>query len=247
MKLAILSDIHSNIFALEAVIADAQQRGFDYLINLGDILYGPIAPAATYKLLQSLPFHTICGNQDRQIFEATDKDLADNPTLAFILQDLPKQAVEWMRQLPFDLQLTAQVYCCHGTPKSDLIYLLENVSTSQPVVRSSEKITELLAGQHSQLILCGHTHIPRVVTLDNGCLLVNPGSVGLPAYSDDMPIPHSMQTHSHHARYAIAEQTASGWSIQQLNVPYAFEKAVAAAKQRNRLDWAQALATGKVL
>jgi len=50
MKFAILSDIHSNVYALEAVINDAKRRGCDTLVNLGDILYGPIQPRATYDL-----------------------------------------------------------------------------------------------------------------------------------------------------------------------------------------------------
>ena len=52
MKIAILADIHSNVFALEAVLADAKSKNVDILINLGDILYGPIAPKATYELLK---------------------------------------------------------------------------------------------------------------------------------------------------------------------------------------------------
>lgn len=51
MRIAALSDIHSNVFALEAVIADLKQRGADVVVNLGDILYGPIEPRSTYDLL----------------------------------------------------------------------------------------------------------------------------------------------------------------------------------------------------
>ncbi|MEO9495335.1 MAG: metallophosphoesterase family protein, partial [Vibrio splendidus] len=65
MKLAILSDIHSNVFALEAVIADVKKHNVDHMVNLADILYGPIAPKATYDLLMEHEFITICGNQDR--------------------------------------------------------------------------------------------------------------------------------------------------------------------------------------
>ena len=74
MKIAILSDIHSNVYALEAVISDAQSRAIDLMINLGDILYGPIAPKATFDLLMKHDFVTICGNQDRQIFEANQDE-----------------------------------------------------------------------------------------------------------------------------------------------------------------------------
>ena len=69
-KFGVLSDIHSNIFALKAVVADAQSKGVTTFINLGDILYGPIAPRATYEYLIAQEFISISGNQDRQIYEA---------------------------------------------------------------------------------------------------------------------------------------------------------------------------------
>ena len=121
MKIAILSDIHSNVFALESVIKDIQTHAVDVTVNLGDILYGPIAPKKTYELLMQQDFITICGNQDRQIYEAGQSEIDTNPTLGFILEDLGSQPLEWMKSLPFDHQLSDDVYLCHGTPKSDLI------------------------------------------------------------------------------------------------------------------------------
>jgi len=71
MKIAALSDIHSNVFALAAVLTDVKKRGVDVVVNLGDILYGSIEPKATYDLLMQHDIITISGNQDRQIHEAT--------------------------------------------------------------------------------------------------------------------------------------------------------------------------------
>ena len=87
-RFAVLSDIHSNIWALDAVLADARKKQVDQLINLGDILYGPLAPKATYERLQSEAVITIRGNQDRQIYEATDAEIAANPTLSSFLKTL---------------------------------------------------------------------------------------------------------------------------------------------------------------
>jgi len=83
MKYAILSDIHSNVYALDAVIDDALQRGCDTLVNLGDILYGPIRPRATFELLSQHSFVTISGNQDRQIYEADDTEIQTQPCNSF--------------------------------------------------------------------------------------------------------------------------------------------------------------------
>jgi len=68
MKFAILSDIHSNVYALEAVINDAKRRGCDTLVNLGDILYGPIQPRATYDLLLEHDFLTISGSSNLRVY-----------------------------------------------------------------------------------------------------------------------------------------------------------------------------------
>lgn len=245
MRIAALSDIHSNVFALEAVIADIKQRGADVVVNLGDILYGPIAPRSTYDLLMENNFVTIRGNQDRQIYEATASEIESNPTLQFILNDLGQEPLDWMRGLPFDHQLADNVYLCHGTPNNDLVYLLENVESGFAQLRSDKEITALLNGQPADLILCGHTHTARVVHTSSNQLIVNPGSVGLPAYTDEMPVVHSMQSFSHHASYAMLEQSAYGWTVQQSNVAYDYRKAANLAHQRGRKDWEHFLTTGR--
>ena len=166
MKIAALSDIHSNVFALEAVVCDAMQRGAELTLNLGDILYGPIAPRATFDLLREHEFVTIRGNQDRQICEATKEENDSNPTLQFILDDLGEAPISWLKSLPVDRQIDDEVYLCHGTPTNDLVYLLENVETGHACLRSDSEIFELLSGQSSEIVICGHTHTPRTVVLN---------------------------------------------------------------------------------
>ncbi|UTW56272.1 metallophosphoesterase [Kordiimonas sp. SCSIO 12610] len=250
MKIAILSDIHSNIFALEAVLDDAKRRGANHLFNLGDILYGPIAPKATYDLLRQHDFVTIRGNQDRQIYDATAGEISANPTMQFILDDLggmQSEAVEWMRSLPFDHQFNDDIYLCHGTPADDLIYLLENVETGGPVLRSDMEIKALIEDQTSKIILCGHTHIPRTVAVSSGQTIINPGSIGLPAYEDDMPYLHAIETYSPMASYAILEKSSGGYAVSHIKVPYDYESASACAAKRGRSDRQHYLSTGRKL
>jgi len=247
MKFAVLSDIHSNVFALDAVIQDIKRHGVDSTVNLGDILYGPIAPRATYELLMEHEFVTISGNQDRQIYQATVAEIDANPTMQFILNDLGSEPLDWMQSLPFDKQLTDDVYLCHGTPTDDLTYLLEDIDTGYARLRSDEKITELLAGKRCEMICCGHTHLPRVVTLNNGQTIVNPGSVGLQAYTDDEPVLHSMENFSPHASYSIIEKINGQWNIEHIHVAYNVAQAVKASQQRQRLDWVHCLTTGRAL
>ncbi|MDR9826760.1 metallophosphoesterase family protein [Vibrio sp. FNV 38] len=247
-KFAILSDIHSNVYALEAVVKDARSKGVTEFINLGDILYGPIAPRQTYDYLQALNAITISGNQDRQIYEATEAEIESNPTMQFILRDLGQEPLSWMKQLSFDLQITTDIYACHGTPTDDLMYLLEDIRTGAPVVRADCEIIERLNGITSPIIICGHTHTPRCIELSTGQIVINPGSVGLQAYTDDEPNIHSMQNYSSKASYATLQKTAEGkWDVVFHKVSYDVESAVSAAQKRGRNDWVHFLSTGRSL
>ncbi len=245
MKFAVLSDIHSNVFALEAVIADAKNHAIDFMVNLGDILYGPIAPRATYDLLMQHEIVTICGNQDRQIAEVTTEEITLNPTIQFILDDLGETPIRWIESLPFDIQLTNDIYLCHGTPDSDMVYLLEDIDLGYPRLRTDQEILKLLNGQQSALVCCGHTHIPRTASLSTGQTILNPGSVGLQAYTDEEPMMHSMENFNSFASYSIVESTPHGWNIAHINVPYPIELAITECKKRDRMDWAHFLATGR--
>ena len=254
--IAAISDIHSNVFALEAVLADIKRHNVDQIVNLGDILYGPIAPKATYELMMANQdaIITIRGNQDRQIYETTAAEIASSQTMAFLIDDLPKEAIEWMRALPFDYHLSNEVYLCHGSPTDDMMYLLEDIQTGQPMVRNDADILALLNGIDSSVIICGHTHIPRTITLSTGQIIVNTGSVGYPAYEDDLPILHKMQTYSAHASYALIEcietiEIGQGrrWQTQHIKVAYDYEAAAKLALKNDREDWAFALRTGRVL
>lgn len=247
MRIAALSDIHSNVYVLDAVLTDIRNQGVDVIVNLGDILYGPIAPKATFELLMENDLVTIRGNQDRQIYEAGEDEIASNPTMQYILQELGKEPLAWMKQLPFSLELNENVFLCHGTPDDDMTYLLENIESGRAIVRSDKEIISLLNNTQSDVVLCGHTHTPRVVETSSNQIIVNPGSVGLPAYTDDEPLAHSMENFSPHATYAIVERDILGWSVQHMKVTYALDKAVREAKKRNRQDWVHFLTTGRGL
>lgn len=248
MKIAILSDIHSNVFALEAVLKDLENKSIDIKINLGDILYGPIEPFKTYELLKKNDFITICGNQDRQIFQANKEEIDSNPTMQFILEDLNNEALEWMKQLPFDKYLDKDIYLCHGTPNNDLVYLLEDIESCALVLKKDKDIVKLLDNNKAKIILCGHSHTARVINLSNNTLLINPGSVGLQAYMDDEPIIHSVENHTSDASYAILEiNEKNEYKAELYRVSYDYEKAAEKAALRNREDWVHFLRKGTKL
>lgn len=245
MRIALLSDIHGNVFALDAILADIRNRVVDLLVNLGDTFYGPIAPDATFERLMDHDMVTILGNQDRQLLEATATDIHANPTLGFVLDDLDDAAMDWLSSLSGKLQLTQDLFLCHGAPDDDMTYLLEAIGSGRPRLRPDNDILALLNGEASSVIACGHTHLQRTVLLSTGQMVVNPGSVGLPAYTDDRPCAHAMETYSPHAAYAIIESRSTGWSVMQVRVPYDFHQAAEAAARHNRMDWVRFLTTGR--
>ena len=76
-------------------------------------------------------------------------------------------------------------------------------------------------------------------------MIINPGSVGLPSYSDDQPYPHVMETGTPQARYAVLTRNAAGWEVEQVSVAYDHEQAAAVAERNGRSDWAAWLKTGR--
>jgi putative phosphoesterase len=246
-KLGVIADIHGNAWALEAVLRHAERSGVRRFVNLGDILYGPLQPRETYRILQRTNVvASIAGNQDRLIFDATADDRGKNQTLAFVTANLGSEPIAWLRSLPATAVIDGRVLLCHGTPASDTTYLLEDVSSGRPVARAEPAIVELLGGVQEPVVLCGHTHIPRMVQLSGGRLVVNPGSVGLPAYDDDAPLKHFMETHAAHASYAVLEETSLGWNVSFHRIAYPWDKAAKQARDLNREDWARGITTGRV-
>jgi diadenosine tetraphosphatase ApaH/serine/threonine PP2A family protein phosphatase len=149
-----------------------------------------------------------------------------------------------LRQLPKTAVFENELFLFHGTPFSDATYLLEDVSSGRPLLRTPAEIKRLLGGVPQPMALCGHTHIPRLVQLRDGPLILNPGSVGLPAYDDDNPVPHFMETYSPHAQYAILEKSPSRWDVSFHRVAYDYGAAAAAARKLNREDWARGIEAG---
>jgi predicted phosphodiesterase len=247
-SIAVLADIHANIWALDAVLSDIHRRGADVLLNLGDVLHGALEPRATFERLQREDvLLTVRGNQDREIDDANEQDRRNNPKLDFVINNLGADALEWLRNIPETAVFEDEVFLCHGTPSSDATYLLEDVSSGHPLPKAEDEIIQLLGDVRHPVVLCGHTHIPRLVRLQSGQIILNPGSVGLPAYSEDQPVPHAMENYSPHASYAIVTKTNDGWDGAFHKVAYDHQKAAQVAASRGRKDWAASIATGRIV
>ncbi len=241
LTIACIADIHGNSWALDAVLQDIADRNIQQIVNLGDNLDGPLDLIGTAERLLARTMLNIRGNGDRALLEAT------KPTYAAMGSLLAPAHLKWLRTLPATA-MRDDVFLCHGTPDSDENYLLEKVTASGAVfLQDVAGIEADVAHVAQPVILCGHTHIPRTILLPSGKLIVNPGSVGLPAYTDDLPQPHhAMETGSSHAKYAILTKTDGIWQVEHVFVPYDWEQAVECARDHQRDDWAHWLASGRV-
>lgn len=169
------------------------------------------------------------------------------PTHRLVMEEIGEEGVEWIRRdthAPFRLY---DAYHCHGTPERDDRYLVEAVGIDGVVrMREPAALDRELDGVDSSLVSCGHSHVPWLVETAAGATVVNPGSVGLPAYEHGAPVPHAMESGSPNARFAVLEFHAGGWSVQHVALPYDHRAAARAAQRHGRADWHDWLLAGRV-
>ena len=244
MRLAVISDIHGNVGALNAVLEDITSRDVDAILNLGDICSGPLYPSETVDRLMAIPSAAIQGNHERQLLaESLDEMGASD---RFARERLRGDQLDWLRSLPPVLQPYEGVLMVHGSPNSDLVHLLATVRSAGLRPASVEEIEQRIGDADADLVLCGHTHLQRSVRLPDGRLVVNPGSVGLQAYEDDRPSPYVVEAGTPHARYAVVERAENRlWTADLLAVEYDWEAAAREADARLASSVAVALRTGR--
>lgn len=245
MRLAVLSDIHGNAAALDAVLDDLSRQDVVAVVNLGDCLAGPLDPAGTADRLMQLGLPTVAGNHDRM--------LVDRPPAAMGLWEqwtfpaLSPAHLHWLRELPPLLERDG-ILLCHATPTADDRNWLHVRGPDGWMRRADAAAIEAeAAGRRERLVLCGHTHWPDMVRLADGRLVVNPGSVGCPAYCDTrFDPPTRLEMGTPHARYAILTERRDGWQAEFRAVPYDARAMAERAADRGAHDWAEALLTGRV-
>ena len=241
MRFAAIADIHGNGLALEAVLADIAAIGVTEVVNLGDHLSGPLEPRRTADLLIARDVVSIRGDQDRRMVELGPPGASRR----WDHRQLDRTHLDWMAGLPPTLVYRDEVLLCHGSPTNDAAYWLDRVAEDGTIQQSPiDAIEPDAAGVTASLILCAHTHIPRVVRLGDGRLVVNPGSVGCPGYDGKRPVHHKVQTGTPDACYAILERSPQGWRVNFRYVPYDHMAMAELARTNGMPVWASALATG---
>jgi predicted phosphodiesterase len=248
MRIAVITDIHGNVAALEAALADIAARGIERVICLGDCASGMMWPRETTALLMEREIPSVRGNHDRWIVEHAPDAMGRQDAVAFAETTEPQR--QWLGTLPTRLMPAPGVLACHGTPESDTQNLLEDPQGGRLVPSPMPVIRERLGadGLAARIVLCGHSHQQSVIRLPNGPLVVNPGSLGLPGFRITRPPhPHVAEARSPHARYAVLTlDEAGGDRVDLLAIPYDWEAAARRAEERGAPVWAQVLRTGFV-
>ena len=218
MRLALLSDIHGNLPALEAVLADAQAKGADGFAVLGDLLDRGPFPQETYALLRRVGTWFVGGNTDRGLQRfAAAPDLAGRyAPLRWTLAQLEPEALEFLGALPESLSVSPEgalpLHLLHGSPRGRAVGL-------DP--QRDESLLTALASVEESVLACGHTHRQWSVSL-GGKLALNPGSVGFSFGAGGG------------AQYALLSWEGV-WRSELRTVPYERERTLAAFKERGLL------------
>jgi putative phosphoesterase len=236
MRLAVISDIHGNLLALEAVLADIKRRGADGTVNCGDLCTSPLWPRETFELLETLKLPTVRGNHDRWIAELPVERMS--PALAYTREQLSVAQRAALGQLPVTHWLTDSILMCHGTPSDDYTYLMEEGHDGTLVLSRPDAVAKRLEGFQAELVLCGHSHIAGMALAPGNRLVVNPGSVGCPIFADN-PTASRNSARVPHARYAILTQQAGRWNAEFISLAYDWDAAAARARANGREEWAR--------
>jgi putative phosphoesterase len=177
--LALISDIHGNGVALDAIVADVAARDVDEIVCLGDVAAGGPQPRQVIRRLRDLGCRAIRGNADGWLLDGLPAGRSEttrrlHETVAWTRAQLDDHDLAYLGALPASLRCSVdgvELLCVHGSPRSDLEPLLATTG--------DDALNEVLADAGAHVLAAGHTHL-QLLRWQVDCLLLNPGSVGLP-------------------------------------------------------------------
>jgi len=177
MRVAVLNDIHGNLPALDAVLAEVDRADVDAIVVGGDLAWGPL-PLQTLERLMALDDRArfVMGNADRDVVEAFDGGAPEHETVsAYCAARISQTHRDFLADLPppfaLDVDGLGPSLFCHGSPRSDT----ERITTASPDAR----LRRILKDVSESLVVCGHTHRQFDRRID-AWRVVNAGAVGLP-------------------------------------------------------------------
>jgi predicted phosphodiesterase len=173
MRVAVLSDIHGNLPALDAVLAEVAAEDVDAVVCGGDVVGGAFSVEVLDRLLALPDVRFVRGNGDRLMLEGTDEFDVDWEVERRRLGDERLAAIaSWPLTAELDFGGLGQALFCHAVPSAD-----EPIFTR---ITPDDDVVRLLIGVDADLLVCGHTHVQFDRLLPSGLRVVNAGSVGMP-------------------------------------------------------------------
>jgi predicted phosphodiesterase len=169
MRVAALYDVHGNLPALEAVLAEVDTANVDAVVVGGDVLWGPFQ-SECLAALRSRDARFVAGNCERDVLSAV------NESSAWCRAQLSADEIDFISGWPAKMELAVDglglVVFCHATPRSDDEILTRTTPEAD--------VAAALSGVDADIVICGHTHVQYDRSVSAAPRLVNAGSVGLP-------------------------------------------------------------------
>ena len=204
MRVAVFSDVHGNLRALEAVLADIDARGpFDHIVNGGDLVFGGPRPREALELQMQRGYPTVLGNTDVWI---AGMEPGGGSVVAWARQQLLPHHEEFLRGLPRSHRIeppgAPPLVVVHATPTS----LADLLSPDAP----ADVVTTMFEQARARTLVYGHIHRAYAREVAGG-LVVNTGSVGFPF--DGIPKP----------AFAVLHLEEGRWRAESIRVAYDHE------------------------
>lgn len=178
MKIAVISDIHGNIYSLMRVLEDIDDEKVDLIISLGDLVgYGP-HPNETINLIKRRNILSLKGNYDASVVDGNYTYIRETDINSFSLpwtvNELRAANKYYLDTLPTSISMefnNKKIKFTHGSPNAINEYLLEN----------EDNTAKIMSNLKEDILVCAHTHIPSIKKFGNK-LFINDGSVGKPKH-----------------------------------------------------------------
>lgn len=229
MRIAIFSDIHGNLLALDACLADLQaQGGADVIVGAGDFCMDGPKPKKVVQRLMEIGAQCLRGNTDRFIADPQTETIIDEAELAqaaWQQKELGEKFVGWLRDLPGELRFgdrDNQLLVVHANPQNDHEHLWPDAEDAE--------LERLIGSEPAQTIAFGHLHLPYV-RVWRGKTLVNVASAGLPKDGDPR------------AGYAILTERSGGWEIKHRRVAFDVKKVATQLRECGIPEYAELVDT----
>jgi predicted phosphodiesterase len=233
LRLAVLSDVHGNAFALEAVLADIRATSPDGLLNLGDQIEGSADPARACAMQAALGATEVRGNNEEKLWPGGRRGALARQVGGWLETQIGAADLGRLAALPLTATLAdGQVFACHGTPESAWEMLLwhwqfEHSSAGQGETgegfyraRDPRELLALVRPLGAAVLVCGHTHRCGATRVGD-TLVVNTGAVSDQVDGDPR------------ARWTLLERRGGHWTAEFRTVPYDVAAAVAWSRQHS--------------